>query len=108
MRRFFNKTLLLVIVTTLILSTLGSTSLNLSASAEKNNIDQQALEQEIKMELEFYFDRIGEFDENGNYVIKDEELLKKQIESGDEIATQLYELSKLNHSEPLVGINGAS
>ena len=42
MRRFFNKTLLLVIVTTLILSTLGSTSLNLSA--EKNNIDQQALE----------------------------------------------------------------
>lgn len=108
MWRFFNKTLLLVIVTTLILSTLGSTSLNLSASAEKNNIDQQALEQEIKMELEFYFDRIGEFDENGNYVIKDEELLKKQIESGDEIATQLYELSKLNHSEPLVGINGAS
>lgn len=29
------------------------------------------------MELEFYFDRIGEFNENGNYVIKDEELLKK-------------------------------
>lgn len=79
MWRFFNKTLLLVIVTTLILSTLGSTSLNLSASAEKNNIDQQALEQEIKMELEFYFDRIGEFDENGNYVIKDEELLKSKL-----------------------------
>ncbi|MBP3039295.1 hypothetical protein J9303_07280 [Bacillaceae bacterium Marseille-Q3522] len=60
----------------------------------------------ISEELQFYFETVGEFNENGEYVIKNEQLLRKRIEEGDSNAYKLYELSKLKY-ESSYGTNGA-
>jgi hypothetical protein len=73
---------------------------HVSPSVSKaDTVDLSDLEEMERMsdELEFYFDVIGEFSENGDYIIKNEELLKELIDAGDPNALEVYELSKLSH-----------
>ena len=70
---------------------------NTAFASENNNTDVSQeeylqIKNDIESQLKLYFDEIGEINQDGNYVVKNPELLKERAESGDEDAKNLYEL----------------
>src|SRR5699024_5553851 len=65
------------------------------ASTEEYSKEELKEIQKMEEEMKFYFEVVGEFDEQGAYVIKDEELLLEKVAEGDQNAIDLYELSQL-------------
>lgn len=63
--------------------------------AEDNN-GTEVEEALIAEELKFYFEEVGHFNEDNEYIVTNPELLEDRIEDGDEVAKDLYELYLAN------------
>lgn len=55
-------------------------------------LDEQLQIGEIAEALQFYFDEIGQFDQNDNYVITNPEALQKLVDQGDTLAQRVQEI----------------
>lgn len=62
--------------------------------AEDNNGTEA--EEALAEELKFYFEEVGHFNEDNEYIVTNPELLEDRIEDGDEVAKDLYELYLAN------------
>lgn len=81
-----------------------------SISAATNNektMDSEAIKK-AEQELKFYFETVGEFDENGKYIIKNHKLFQEKLDEKDPNAIKLEELSKLNYDESMIQPYGAT
>lgn len=72
------------------------------ASSQTNNSGQNDFTQEeinqVADELEFYFEEVGQIDQNGNYSVHNYDLLLEKAESGDETAQALVQ--QINQAQP--------
>lgn len=62
----------------------------------QDNTDIEVQETLLAEELKFYFEEVGHFNEDNEYIVTNPELLEDRIENGDEVATDLYELYLAN------------
>ena len=78
----------------LLLAFAVSPSISQASAIEYSKEDLKEI-QKMEQELKFYFEVVGEFDDMGNYIVKDENLLLEKVAAGEENAIALYELSQL-------------
>lgn len=64
----------------------------------------------MEEELRFYFEEVGEFNDYGEYIVKDETLFFEKVEAGDPNALALYELLQLTseNTSPTYEIQSAT
>lgn len=77
-----SKILIVFMVLIAVFSTIGSAGLSVSAAElDKNDdsITDEQLRDELAEELKFYFETVGHIDEEGNYVVDNEELFVQKF-----------------------------
>lgn len=62
----------------------------------QDNKDTEVQEALLAEELKFYFEEVGHFNEDNEYIVTNPELLEDRIENGDEVAKDLYDLYLAN------------
>lgn len=75
---------------------------SLTFAAEKKESKENFSQEEIDAvaeEIQFYFEEVGQLDENGNYHIHNYELLEEKANSGDETAQGFIEQINFNAQE---------
>jgi hypothetical protein len=85
-----SKILIVFIALIAVFSTIGSAGLAVSAAEPDKNDDSitdEQLRDELAEELKFYFETVGHIDEEGNYVVDNEELFVQKFSEDAEFTT---------------------